>query len=265
VSGSVVLEALLRRDRVLVLGGLAALAALAWAATIRMARATPHGHIAVDWAAGLGLPAPAARGAADVMILFAMWTVMMAAMMLPSAAHLVLTYAAIQRKQDGHHSPVTPTALFLLGYLLAWVGFSGGGTLAQLGFQRSGLLTRAGESADPIFCGILLLVAGAFQWTPWKNACLSKCRSPLGFLMTRWRSGPRGALRMGLEHGAFCVGCCWALMALMFVAGMMNLLWLAALAAFCLLEKLLPSGRLMRHASAAGLSAWGIYMVCLGL
>ena len=259
------LEAILKRDRALVLGGLAFLSVLAWAATAQMARTLPHGHSVAAPVPGLTLPHAGAWGGAELTILFVMWAVMMAAMMLPSTAPMVLVFSTISRKQAGMGDPVVPAAAFLAGYVLVWTGFSALGTLAQWALQRMAWLTPAGESASPFFGGILLLMAGVFQWTPWKEACLSKCRSPLGFLMTRWRRGTGGALRMGLEHGAFCVGCCWALMALMFVAGMMNLLWLAVLAIFCLLEKVVPAGRLVRHLSATGLIAWGLYLITLGV
>ena len=259
------LEAILKRDRALVLGGLAALSALAWIATAQMARTLPHGHAVAAPVPSLTLPHAGEWGSTELGLLFIMWTVMMAAMMLPSTAPMVLVFSAISRKQAGARDPVVSTATFLAGYLLVWTGFSALGTLAQWGLQRMAWLTPAGESASPLFGGALLLMAGIFQWTPWKDACLSKCRSPLGFLMTRWRQGTGGALRMGLEHGAFCVGCCWALMALMFVAGMMNLLWLAVLAIFCLLEKVVPAGRLVRHLSGVSLVAWGLYLINLGL
>ena len=259
------LEAILKRDRALVLGGLAALSVLAWAATAQMAQTLPHVHSVAAPAPGLTLPHAGAWSGSELALLFVMWSVMMAAMMLPSTAPMVLVYSTISRKQAGRRDPVVPAAAFLAGYVLVWTGFSALGTLSQWGLQRMAWLTPAGESASPLLGGALLLMAGIFQWTPWKEACLSKCRSPLGFLMTRGRPGPVGALRMGLEHGAFCVGCCWALMALMFVAGMMNLLWLAVLATFCLLEKVLPAGRFVRHLSGAGLIVWGVYLINLGL
>jgi predicted metal-binding membrane protein len=136
--------------------------------------------------------------------------------------------------------------------------------MAQWGLQRAALLSPSAASASPLFGGTVLVAAGVFQWTPLKQACLTQCRSPLSFLMTEWREGKWGALVMGVKHGWYCVGCCWALMALLFVAGVMNLLWMAAITAFVLAEKLLPKGELLARVSGVVLIAAGILLLAWG-
>lgn len=176
-------------------------------------------------------------------MMFGMWTIMMVGMMLPSATPATLVHAAVARKALREGMPVTPTAVFVLGYLSMWALFSLAATLAQWGLEEAALLSPMLVSTSPALGGALLIVAGLYQLTPFKDACLDHCRSPAHFLAERWRPGWRGALRMGIEHGAFCLGCCWVLMGLLFVGGVMNLLWVAAITLFVLLEKVLPFGR----------------------
>ncbi len=190
----------------------------------------------------MAMPRVEEWGLADLLALYVMWSVMMVAMMVPSAAPLVLLFASVNRKRQKSADPLVPTGLFLLGYLVVWVGFSAGATLAQWSLHTAALLSPMMVSASPVLGGLLLLVAGIFQWTPIKQTCLRHCRSPFGFLTAEWREGRWSALVMGLKHGVFCVGCCWVLMALLFVAGVMNLLWVASIMAFVLLEKVAPRG-----------------------
>jgi predicted metal-binding membrane protein len=145
--------------------------------------------------------------------------VMMVAMMTPSAAPMILTFATLNRRRRAQEGPFVPTTVFVLGYLLVWGGFSVVATLAHWGFHTAALLSPMLVSTSPIVGGLLLLAAGLFQWTPLKSTYLRQCRSPLGFIMTEWREGARGALRMGLRHGSYCVGCYWVLMALLWVVG----------------------------------------------
>jgi predicted metal-binding membrane protein len=154
-----------------------------------------------------------------------------------------------------------PTAIFLSGYLLVWTGFSGLATLTQWGFHSAALLSPMMVSTSPLLGGIILLVAGLLQWTPLKYACLTHCRSPLSFLMTDWREGYRGALIMGLRHGSYCTGCCWFLMALLFVAGVMNLLWVATITAFVLIEKIAPRGEVVGRLGGVVLVIAGLMML----
>lgn len=220
----------------MVLAGLVGITILSWAYLIYLA--WRMGQMNMDMA----MPQMQVWGVVDLLLLFVMWVVMMVAMMVPSATPLVLLFAAVNRKRQERADPVVPTGIFLLGYLLAWTGYSVLATLAQWGLHAAALLSPSMASSSPVLGGSLLIVAGVFQWTPLKQACLRHCRSPLGFLTSAWREGTKGALMMGLSHGGYCLGCCWILMALLFVAGVMNLLWVAAITAFVLLEKVLPRG-----------------------
>ena len=180
----------------------------------------------------------------ELALMFAMWVVMMTGMMLPSATPTVMLYAAMVRKHAERGSVLPAVWIFASGYLLVWAGFSLFAVLLQAALEHTGLLTPMLESASSRLTGVLLLAAGLYQLTPLKDACLSKCRDPVQFFMLHWRAGAAGALRMGITHGAYCVGCCWVLMLLLFAVGVMNLAWVALIAAFLLLEKNVPGGRL---------------------
>ena len=152
-----------------------------------------------------------------------------------------------------------------MGYLIIWTGFSLVATLVQWALHSASLLSTGMVRATPILGGILLILAGAFQFSQLKNACLTHCRTPVGFIMTEWREGYRGALIMGIKHGYYCVGCCWLLMALLFVAGVMNLLWMAIITVFVLVEKLLPAGdRIGRYAGVLFI-VWGTWLILRGI
>jgi predicted metal-binding membrane protein len=172
----------------------------------------------------------------------AMWAVMMVAMMVPTAAPMTLMYAAVARKAAAQHNPLAPTSVFVTGYIVMWTIFSLVATTAQYALDRAALLSPMMVSTSAAFGAALLIAAGVYQLTPLKNACLRNCRTPARFLSRYWRTGTLGAFRMGLTLGAYCVGCCWILMGLLFVGGVMNLLWIAAIAIFILLEKTLPFG-----------------------
>jgi predicted metal-binding membrane protein len=175
---------------------------------------------------------------ANWLAVFIMWSVMMAAMMLPSAAPMVLCFASLNRRR----SEGARTLLFVAAYLALWTAFSGVAAVAQWALQSAGFLTPMIVSKSSLLSGALLLIAGVFQFSRLKHVCLRACRSPLGFLMSDWRGGLWGAWQMGIRHGLHCLGCCWALMALLFVGGVMNLLWIAALAGLTAIEKLAPKG-----------------------
>ena len=245
------LKAVLRRDRLLILGGLAVLTLLAW------------GYMAAMAGRMSGTPAAAqgqAWGVSDFFFALGMWSVMMMGMMLPSASPMVLTFSGISRRRRAGR-PLLCTALFVGGYLLVWVGYSAGAALLQGAFQAAALLTPMGASASPLLAGGLLVAAGIYQWTPLKDACLTGCRTPMGFLMAEWRPGRRGALVMGLRHGLSCALCCWATMALMFVLGVMNLLWRAALTALCLIDKIAAADDRVGRAAGVLLTGWGVWMI----
>ena len=179
--------------------------------------------------------------APHLLLLWAMWAVMMTGMMLPSASPMLLLYGAVARR-SAHASAGRRIYAFAAGYLIIWSVFSVGATMLQLGLAALLLVSSMMETTSPTVGATLLLIAGVYQLTPLKLACLQTCQSPLAFLMSRWRNGLSGALRMGLQHGTYCVGCCWALMLLLFVGGVMNLTVIAALTAFVAFEKLVRFG-----------------------
>lgn len=254
-----VAETVLRRDRLIVLSALALITVLSWVYISSLASDMQN----MDMATGITMPQMQAWDGADFALTFVMWAVMMVAMMTPSAAPMILMFAGVNRRRREQQVPYVPTSVFLLGYLMIWAAFSVLATAVQWGLHTVSLLSSMMVSNTPVLGGILLLVAGIYQWTPLKHACLSKCRSPLGFVLNEWREGRRGAFLMGLKHGSYCTGCCWSLMALLFVAGVMNLLWVAAIAGFILLEKMAPAGH--RMGQAAGVLMVGGGVVLLGL
>jgi predicted metal-binding membrane protein len=242
------LHALLRRDRAIVLASLVSVILLAWAYLILGAGIQMH---EMDMGGQIMLRAPPWSPGYAVLIFF-MWAIMMVAMMLPSAAPTILLVAALAR---GGSAPMA--GLFTFGYVLVWAGFSLAAALLQWGLDSAGVLSERMAASSAAIIGTVLTAAGAYQWTPLKQACLRHCRSPLAFLMHRWRQGAWGAMTNGVRHGFFCLGCCWLLMALLFVGGLMNLLWIAALALLVLIEKTLPWGGRMSRVTGAALVAWG--------
>jgi predicted metal-binding membrane protein len=272
------LEAVIRRDRVVVITALFTVIALSWAyvlagagmsmsalemtrmAQLGLAGALPEGGIGC-----MAMMTPAVWTPGYAVLMFFMWWVMMVAMMLPSAAPMILLFATVNRKQRDRRHPYAATSIFAFGYLAAWGGFSLAAVILQWGFERTGILSPMLVATNASFGGLLLLAAGVYQLTPIKHACLRHCRSPLAFLSTHWRRGAHGALRMGLLHGAFCVGCCWSLMGLMFFGGVMNLYWIAGLALFVLLEKTVPAGHWLGYATGIALLVWGAGMLALAL
>ncbi|MCW8088281.1 DUF2182 domain-containing protein [Sabulicella glaciei] len=251
MSGAGTLDRVLRRDRVVASLALAVVALLAWAYLVLMA------GMPMDMAA-MAAPAPAAWSAGHAAMMLLMWALMMLAMMLPSAAPMILLYGMLTRRQHpGDGSVGGRVLLFAAGYVAVWSGFAVAATALQWALERAMLLSPAMATGSAALASALFVAAGAYQFTPLKQACLRRCRSPLEFLAGHWRSGAAGAWAMGLRHGAFCVGCCWVIMGLLFVGGVMNLAWIAALALLVLAEKILPGGRLLGHAMGAGLIAWG--------
>jgi predicted metal-binding membrane protein len=194
-------------------------------------------------------------------LMFLMWVVMMVGMMLPGAAPMILLFATINRKRRTGGARQAATAVFALAYLLVWTGFSLLATISQGGLQQAALLSPMLVSTSAPLDGTLFIAAGLYQWTPLKRTCLDKCRSPLEFILFRWRNGLGGALRMGLEHGTYCLGCCWFVMGLLFVGGVMNLAWAAVIALFVLFEKLLPRGEWKTRIGGGAMIAAGIYLV----
>ena len=246
-------------DRAIVAAGLLGVAGLGWLYIVRLGR-----EMAVMADMAMAMPQMTPWDLADFVLTFLMWAVMMVAMMVPSASPMILTFATINRKRLADETPLIRTGLFLVGYLLVWAGYSLLAALGQWGLHAAALITPA-MVVTPWLGGILLVAAGVYQFTSLKDVCLSRCQSPFGFILTQWREGAAGALVMGLRHGAFCVGCCWVLMALLFVAGVMNLLWVAAIAAFVLLEKVAPLGRVVSRLAGAILILWGAWLLARAL
>ncbi|MBT4040704.1 MAG: DUF2182 domain-containing protein [Rhodospirillales bacterium] len=244
-------KSMIRRDRWIVCFSLFSVTALAWfyltllAVDMNDMAATTKIRV-VPWTA------------VDFGLMFVMWAVMMVGMMVPSATPMILMFTKINRNQRSNAEPFVHTGIFVAGYIAVWSAFSLAATMLQLGLQDAALVSPMMASANAIYSGLVLVAVGLYQWTPFKNACLRQCQTPLSFLMTRWRDGVGGAFSMGFSHGAYCVGCCWALMALLLVGGVMNFLWIAAISIFVLAEKITRVGLWVPRASGVVLIAWGI-------
>ncbi|HKA14404.1 MAG TPA: DUF2182 domain-containing protein [Myxococcota bacterium] len=243
----------LRRPRLAVAAGLAGAVAIAWLYLVPVSR---------DMYGAMSGPS-AWMMQADwdgryFALMFLMWAVMMVGMMLPTAAPAILLFARVMTRSAGADAPVVRSYAFAGGYLLAWTGFSLAATFVQWRLAEAALLSPMMEAATPVLGGAILVAAGAYQWTSVKRACLIRCRSPVEFLTQSFRPGWRGALQMGLRHGLHCIGCCWVLMGLLFVGGVMQLAWIAAIAIFVLLEKLAPHGMQLGRVGGAVLVLAGI-------
>jgi predicted metal-binding membrane protein len=264
-SEATALERVLRRDRVILVAALAMVVAIAWV-WIVVGAGTGMSTIGMTHRSGMPqgtsmIMEPAVWNLGYAGLMFAMWWVMMVAMMLPSATPMLLLFARVNRQQRARERPYVPTGVFAAGYLLAWGGFSVLATALQWALEQAGLLSPMMVTTSYWLGGGILLAAGLWQLTPIKGVCLRHCRSPLGFLMQGWRPGRVGALRMGLEHGTFCLGCCWCLMGLLFFGGIMNLFWIAGLAGFVLLEKTIPLGPWFGRAAGLAAAAGGVWML----
>ncbi len=257
------------RDRAVIVTALIGVTAVSWLYLLHLARQGMGGTAGMDMSmpdmpdmvAGAMSPMTMPWTPVDFALMFAMWWVMMVGMMLPSATPMVLTFAAVNRRKRERGQPFLPTFVFTAGYLLVWGAFSLAATLAQWGLEQAALMLPTMKTGSSILGGILYVAAGLYQWTPLKQACLANCRSPLDFVINRWHDGWTGALRMGAEHGAFCLGCCAVIMALLFVGGVMNLLWVAAIAAFVFVEKLFPAGAWIARTSGVLMIAFGGYLL----
>ena len=246
----------LRHDRAVVLGGLGVVILLAWAYLL-LGAGMPMNMM--DMGGGQMMAMPAEWTLGYGLVVFAMWAIMMVAMMLPSAAPVTLLVAGIaKRRAASGVRAAMPTVLFVSGYLGVWLGFSAAATLLQWALDTAGLLSETMALASIAAAGAVLIAAGIYQWTPLKQACLRHCRSPLEFLLFHWRDGAAGALLSGVRHGAFCFGCCWMLMLLLFVGGVMNLAWIGGIALLVLIEKVLPWGGLMGRATGGIMVVWGL-------
>jgi predicted metal-binding membrane protein len=249
--------AVFKRDRAIVVLGLVGVVGLSWAYLFYMDWGMRH----MDYGLGMMMmPAMQHWTARDLLLVFLMWTIMMVAMMVPAASPAIIIFAAINRRRREQRAPFILSGLFLLGYLVVWTGFSALATLSQWGLLNAALVSPMMESTSKALGAGLLLAAGLFQFTRLKYACLVQCRSPIGFLMTDWRDGGWGAFRMGLKHGGYCLGCCWALMCLLFAFGVMNLLWVAGLSIFVLLEKVTFSHQLVSRLAGLVFIGWATWV-----
>jgi predicted metal-binding membrane protein len=250
-------ENILKKDRVIVLIGLFTILALSWIYTVYLAShmemmdMKPTIIQIVEW------------DFSEIFTLFVMWIVMMIAMMIPSATPLILMFSQVNRKRSQRNAPYIPTINFILGYIFIWSGYSIGITLIQYFLHNKALLSPMMISQNNIFGGSILILAGIFQWTPLKNSCLIHCRSPLSFITTQWKEGKFGAFFMGIKHGNYCVGCCWILMALLFVSGVMNLLWISVITLYVLIEKIHPWGNFIGKITGVLLLTGGVIMIFL--
>jgi predicted metal-binding membrane protein len=240
------------RERALLWICVAAATAIAWFHLVRL----HHGMAAMAGEATASPTMSMSWTPSDIAATFAMWVVMMVAMMAAPAAPVLSLYAGIQAKRPARVAGAVP--MFALGYALVWIGYSALATLVQWRLHEAALLTTGMAAANGRIAGVILVAAGVYQLSPLHRACLAHCRSPLAFFMTHWRDGRSGALAMGARHGAFCLGCCWALMAVLFAVGVMNLLWVAALTLVVMLEKVAPGGEWLARVA-------GVLMLLAGL
>ncbi len=247
------IEAILKRDRAVVLACLLGVTALAWIYLFSLTPATD-----MDTMPGMDMGSTNAGG---LLVGFVMWAVMMVGMMVTPATPMILLFAKVSRTRRAAAQPYVPVAAFLLGYLVVWMVAAFIAAAAQWQLSRAALLAPDIAIHSPVASGALLILAGLYQWSPLKHACLRRCRSPLEFLLFGWRDGSAGALRMGVEHGFYCLGCCWLLMAVLFAVGVMNLAFVAAIGIFVLLEKVAPFGPRIVRASGGALAGAGAYLI----
>jgi predicted metal-binding membrane protein len=266
---SAALEVVLRRDRAVVIAALAVITVLAWADLVWLANDMWMGGMdmtgfrMIPAGQGLMMPEKAPWQPIEFAYVFAMWVVMMIGMMTPSVAPMILIYARVGRLATASGQPFAASAWFASGYLLSWTIFSFAATLAQWALDRAALLSPMMVSTSNILGGIVLIAAGLYQWTPAKDACLSYCQAPLTFIIQHggFRREASAALSLGMRHGFYCIGCCWALMALLFVGGVMSLTWIAILAVIVLLEKALPFGRIIGRVAGVAFIVGGAWLL----
>jgi predicted metal-binding membrane protein len=261
-------EAILRRDRLIISASLAVLTLLAWlhlvwlADDMAMGDMDMTGYRMIPAGQALMMPASSPWQPIEFAYVFVMWVVMMIGMMTPSVTPMILVYARVGRRA-AERGPFASVAWFASGYFLAWIAFSLVATSLQWALERAALLTPMMTGASHVVGGALLILAGLYQWTPLKDVCLSQCQAPLGFILSHggFPGTATGSLALGFRHGLYCLGCCWALMVLLFALGVMNLIWIAALAILVLLEKVAPSGRVIARIAGIVSFAGGVWML----
>lgn len=263
------IETLLRRDRTVVITALGVVTLLAWAYIIRLALQMDMGgmdmtgfRMAVAAAGMVMRPAFEPWTAPEFIFTFAMWTVMMIGMMTPSAAPVILLYARVARQAAIDGKPFASTAWFFGGYVLIWTAFSLLATLMQWLLDRAAMLTPGMSSANKVLGAAVLIACGVYQWSSFKDQCLKRCQSPMHFIQQHggFRSAPLASLQLGIAHGFYCVGCCWAVMALLFIGGVMNVLWVASIAIFVLAEKVTRARYLIPRLAGLIFISGGIFL-----
>lgn len=243
------------RTRAPLWAGLAVVVGLCWAWLLQMNAGM------LDMPGGMPMRMPHQTLAMQVQAAWVMWSIMMVAMMVPTALRAVSTFANLVARRDPARRVPVAVALFVAGYVAIWGGYAALAACGQVALSRAALLTPIVQSASVWLSALILLAAGIFQFTALKDRCLSKCRMPLAFFLAEWRDGASGALRLGLRHGGYCVMCCWALMAVMFVVGAMNLLWMAVLTIGMLVEKLAPPAWRFSMLGGVALIGWGLWLI----
>ena len=244
----------IRRDRVVILIAIVLATVIAWSWLINMARDMTSAPM-------MGMPAMDPWALGNLISMVIMWVIMMVGMMLPSATPMILIYARVVRQKNTLSAARALTASFTVGYLVMWAAFSVVATLLQAALQDLDLISSMLESTSSVLGGALFIAAGVYQLTPLKRACLKGCRSPLDFVLHSWRKGRIGSLVMGLEHGVLCASCCWMMMMLLFVVGVMNLFWVAALTVLVLAEKALPAGEWTARIGGVSMLGAGIWLL----
>ena len=247
-----------KRDRVIILTALLLITLLSWLYIIYLYNQMVYMDMSALFFA---MPMTPEWTYIDFILLFLMWLVMMVAMMTPSVTPLVLTFATINRQRRQQHHPFVNAAYLIAGYFLVWAVFSLAATVLQWLLQQVALLNPDMKTTSKILGGVILITTGIFQFTPLKQTCLRHCRTPLDFVLQHWKEGKAGALKMGIENGFYCLGCCWMLMILLFVTGIMNLLWVAIIAAFVLIEKLLLQIKWIPRAAGVLLIFYGLFLL----
>lgn len=261
MADTLTLESVVKRDRLFVVSAIVVAVVAAWIYLIALLNRTS------DMASMSGMAMAVTElkpwTPLDFVLMFVMWVVMMVGMMVPSATPAILEFAALNRQKAEHGEPFVPTAVFVAGYITVWVGFSVVATLAQWGLRSLALLSPQMVITSPLLGGLLLIATGIYQWSPVHHNILQRCRNPLPIFLKRWNE-QTAAFVVGLENGGNCLGCCWVMMSLLFVGGVMNLLWVAALTIFILLEKVLPYGELCARWSAVPLALAGVFVIFHG-
>ena len=267
------LEGVLRRDRAIGVVALILVTLLAWAYVLWLADDMAMGGMdmtgfrMIPAGAGLMMPASEPWQPIEFIFVFAMWAVMMIGMMTPSSAPMILLYARVGRQAASRGKTFADSGWFMGGYLLAWTTFSLVATCAQWALERAALLTPMMEGASPVLGGVILISVGAYQFTKLKDACLRQCQAPFLFIQQHggFRPDALGSLELGARHGAYCVACCWALMALLLVGGVMNVLWISAISILILVEKIASAGRMISRIAGAGFITAGAWLLATAL